>query len=209
MSARRTTTQTVAPAAEPVTLAEAKAWAKVDTTTDDALLAALITAAIESAQQYTRRSFITQTWKLTLDLPVYGWARDLPEGTYDLPVSALSGDLPTVIELSHPPIIAVSSIVTYDTSNNSSTFSSSNYTVNAASGRVFLNDTAYWPSGLRPIASCEITYTAGYGATSSSVPMPIKTAILMHVKAMYDERLVCDMPDSCKHLLNQYKVYEM
>lgn len=207
MSARRSITTVTGPAAEPVILAEAKNWAKIDITDDDPLLAALITAAIESAEKYLKRSLISRTLKLSIDSPVYGWARNLPEGTYDLPVSALSGILPSVIQLPAGPVQSVSSVVTYDLSDTSSTFDPSNYRIDSASGRFTLKYNCLWPSNLRQIAAAEITYIAGYGATSSSVPMPIKTAILMHVQTMYDSRMVCEMPDSCKQLLNQYRIY--
>ena len=194
------------PAAEPVTLAEAKAWAKIDTTEDDALLAVLITTAVQAAEEYTRRSFITQTHRLTLDS--MGGINDwLPEGTYDLPVSSLSGGLPTSIDLPRPPLASVTSITTYSSAGTSAVYSSANYFVDADGARVNLYESASWPSDLRAQKACEVVYVAGYGATSSSVPSPIKTAILMHVQTMYDSRIVCEMPDACMSLLNRYKIY--
>ena len=56
-----------APAAEPLTLAEAKLHLRVDDTADDALIGALITAARQHAEHDTRRALVTQTWKLALD----------------------------------------------------------------------------------------------------------------------------------------------
>ena len=55
------------PAVEPVTLADAKAHLKVDTTDDDALITALITAARARAEWHTGRALITQSWTLWLD----------------------------------------------------------------------------------------------------------------------------------------------
>ena len=54
------------PAIEPVTLAEAKAHLKVDTTDDDTLITSLIAAARARAEWHTRRAFITQGWMLWL-----------------------------------------------------------------------------------------------------------------------------------------------
>jgi len=55
------------PAVEPVTLDEAKAHLKVDTTDDDALIATLISAARAKAEWHTGRAFVTQGWTLWLD----------------------------------------------------------------------------------------------------------------------------------------------
>jgi hypothetical protein len=206
MSCRRTVTLVTGPTADPVTLDEAKNYARITATAEDAIIAAYITSATSFAEQYLRRSLITQTRKLTLDLPGYGWARDLPEGVYDLPSSAACGDLPRVIELPYGPIQAVSAVTTYDTDNTSSTFDSSNYQVDTAGARLYLSDSAFWPTGLRNYAACEITFTAGYGSTSTSIPMPIKTGILMHVQRMYDARIVCELPQECRSLYDAYRI---
>ena len=55
------------PALEPVTLDEAKAHLKVDTTDDDALIERLIAAARARAEWHTGRAFLTQSWILWLD----------------------------------------------------------------------------------------------------------------------------------------------
>jgi len=55
------------PAEEPVTLTEAKNHLRVDLSDDDSLISALIVAAREHAEAITRRAFITQTLKLSLD----------------------------------------------------------------------------------------------------------------------------------------------
>lgn len=57
----------IPPATEPATLGEAKLHLRVDGTEEDNLIAALITAARQKAEDYTRRAFITQTWELALD----------------------------------------------------------------------------------------------------------------------------------------------
>lgn len=196
-------TQITGAAADIVTLGEAKTWAKIDTTEDDPLIASLISSATVAAEEFTRRAFINQTWKLTIDLCPSGL--DLGEGVYDLPPSALYGDLKPMIELPKVPVSSITSVTTYDTANTGTVFSSSNYSL--IGNRLILNYDASWPTGLRSYGACEIVYVAGYGATSTSVPNPIKTAVLMHVQAMYDGRIVCDMPPSSEHLLRQYRVY--
>lgn len=205
---RRSVSLVTGPAADPVTLGEIKTYAKIDGNDEDALLAAYITASTEFTEKYLKRSLITQTRKLTLDLEMTGSYKNLQAGVYEIPLSVFYSGPGKVIELPYGPVQSVSSIVTYDTSNNSSTFASSNYTVDTAGGRVFLNDTAVWPSPLRQFAAIEITYVAGYGDTSSSIPQPIKTGIQMHVQRMYDARIICDLPDECRTLMNAYRIVD-
>ncbi len=203
---RQSLTLVTAPSGEVLTVDDVKQFAKIDTDEDDALIDTFITTARQAAEQYTRRSFVTQTWKVSLDMACSGLDRVLTDGVYDLPVSALFGGLPRTIQLPMPPIATVTSVKTYDTDNTESTFDSSNYTLDAPSGRLILNSTAVWPSNLRNAAAVAVTYTAGYGDNPGDVPKPIHSSILMHAAKMYDERCACDMPDSSRRLLNQYRV---
>lgn len=208
MSARRASTLVTGPNKEPVTEAEVKAWARIDGNTEDALLTSLITAARVAAEEYLRRSLITQSWRLTLDLPANRWADNLPAGTYDLPITALSGEIPRTIDLPKGPVQSITSVSLYNTSNSASVYDSSYYTIDTAGDRLLFNDTAVLPSNLRDRAACVIEYVAGYGADPTNVPQPIKTAILMHATAMYESRGQCesmDLPGGAKQLLNQYR----
>ncbi len=56
-----------APAVEPISTSEAKLHLKLDSdTTDDTLIAALITAAREIIENMTGRALINQTWEMSL-----------------------------------------------------------------------------------------------------------------------------------------------
>lgn len=194
-----------APATEPVTTAEAKAWARIDGTDDDAVIAGLIVTARQATEEYLRRSIISQTWKLTLDLSCSG-LRDLPEGVYDLPMTALYGGLPRTIPLPKGPVVSITSVVTYDLSNTASTYATGNYRVDASGDRLVLNYGAIWPNTIRPQAGCEITYVAGY----TTVPQPIKTAIMIHVASLYEQRGMCEdpmaLPPAVQSLLGRYRI---
>jgi hypothetical protein len=57
------------PGEEPVALAEAKAWCRIDSDDEDALVATLIAAARLHVEALTGRALVTQTWRLVLDHP--------------------------------------------------------------------------------------------------------------------------------------------
>src|SRR3954471_1677907 len=78
--------RTGAPAVEPLTLGEAKAFLRVDGTDDDMLIADLIVAVRMLAEGWLRRSLIGQSWQLAFDggVPETVW---LPMG----PAIAIAG----------------------------------------------------------------------------------------------------------------------
>ncbi|WP_152051820.1 head-tail connector protein [Tautonia marina] len=198
------------PASEPVSLSEAKAWARIDGSDDDATLTALITAARLAAEQYLRRSLITQTWKLTLDLCGARGSEPWWDGVVDGPLNSLYGGLPNTIPLPRGPVSAISSVVTYDLDNSSATYSASNYRLDNSGDRLILNYGAIWPANIRPKAGCEITYTAGYGSAATAVPQPIKQGILIHVASLYEQRGNCEdamaLPPGTAMLYSPYRI---
>ncbi len=56
-----------APAVEPLTLAEAKAFLRVEHDDDDGVIGALIAGARIHVEAQTRRALITQSWRLSID----------------------------------------------------------------------------------------------------------------------------------------------
>lgn len=160
--------RTVEPASEPVSLTEAKLHLRVEVSDDDALIAALITAAREYVEESARRALVTQTWRLSLS----GW----PGGNS--------------IELSRPPLQSVTSIIYKDSAGASTTWAAANYLVDTDSepGRVVLAYGASWPSvTLYPSNPIQITYVAGYGA-ASAVPQRLRQAVLLLVGHWYENR---------------------
>jgi uncharacterized phiE125 gp8 family phage protein len=61
-----------APAVEPLSLAEARAFLRVETADDDDLIRALIAGARVHVEAQTRRALIAQSWRLALD----AWLED-------------------------------------------------------------------------------------------------------------------------------------
>ena len=67
------------PATEPLSLAEAKLYLRVDGSDEDTLITDMIAAVREAAEEYLRRSLVTQSWALRYE--GYAPARvPLPKG---------------------------------------------------------------------------------------------------------------------------------
>jgi uncharacterized phiE125 gp8 family phage protein len=172
------------PATEPVSLTEAKLHLKVDGSTDDALIAALISAARMLCEAYQGRGYITQTWELTLDA--------FPESPFELPVA---------------PLATITSIKYRDTAGTETTLSASDYVLDlsAEPGRVALADGKSWPSvSLYPVGGVKIRYTVG----GESAPANVKQAILLTVGGWYEDRQAgSDLSPAAKALLTVDRVF--
>ena len=181
--------QTQAPSIEPVALADAKNYLRLDSdlTADDTLITMLISAARLYAESYTGRSFITQKWQLTLD--------SFP-GQMDV------GYAPWGVTFSHPgnavllekgPIQSCDSIVYTAMDGSTVTIASPaapDYAVDLAGpvGRITPGFGKIWPIPLPQIGAVRVNYTAGYGSTAASVPQGLIDWILLRVKSRYDMR---------------------
>lgn len=172
------------PAAEPVTLAEAKQQARIDIADDDSFVSALIVAARQWAESYTGRAFIAQIWQVWLD-DAPGAGDELAFG-----VSDLSRADRGFILLPRAPLISVDSVQTYDDSDAATLWPPANYYVDTAHepGRIALRNGAAWPLPTRAANGLMIQYTAGYGADASAVPGAIKTAISQLVAHWHEHR---------------------
>lgn len=192
----KTYTLVTAPATEPVSVAEVKAFCKIEEedTSEDDLLESLIRTARRACEEHTKRACITQTWKMVMDR-FYDYQGD-PDGLTAL--SYLCGD--NAIGLSREPVQSITSIKMTDTVNAQTTVDPATYTLDAAGGRILLNLGYSWPTDLRDFAAVEVTYACGYG-DAEDVPDPIKQAILLFVAAMYENRQCVTLPEGAKSLL--------
>lgn len=155
------------PASEPITLAEAKAQCRVESSADDALLSSLITAARLVAEVTLGRALVTQTLRYLADAAPQGDALELPRA----------------------PLQSITHIKSYDDADVATLFSASNYLADSSSqpGRVVLRVGASWPSITRAANGFEVQYIAGYG-DAAAVPAPIKAGMLVHIAQLYTHR---------------------
>lgn len=202
--------QTVAPAGEPITLAEAKTWLRVDGTDDDVLIATLIEAARAYVETFTGRALITQQWELTLDAFPNG-DRYVDGRLRESKISSIPG---REIILPRAPLASVQSVKYYDTAGTLQTFSSASYFTDtrAEPGRVVLNEDYDWPeTQVRPNAII-VAYTVGYG-TPSQVPQVLRTALRFMVTHWFRNRspvnignIVTQIPAAAEALLWQKRL---
>lgn len=163
-------TQTVAPASEPVTLAEVQAQIRNWNPDEEDTITALITAARQVIETETHRDFITATYCYTLQ----GFPN---EAKILLPRSPVG-------------TIAADGIKYYDTENVQQTLSSTLYTTytDEPRGYVWLNYEGTWPSVYTRPDAVQITFTAGYGTSASSTPLCVRQAILLLVSHWWKNR---------------------
>ncbi|MBB4345141.1 head-tail connector protein [Rhizobium leguminosarum] len=204
MSNLKSYTLVTAPASEPVSLPDVKTYLRIDGTADDAVLTTLIASARRTAEEYTKRAFITQSWKLVMDSICDDI--DLPSGYYVLPTPFLVNGS-QFIQLSRQPIQTVTSIKTTDTSNVQSTVNTVVYTLDTATGRILLNDGYSWPTNLRCRSAVEVQFVAGW-ANAAAVPDPVKQGILQHVAASYTNKVCSDIPAGAKSLYDAFRLPE-
>lgn len=161
---------TAAPAAEPVSVSDAKNWLRISHTADDALISSLLRAAREHVETRTGGVLITQSWRERLE----DWPRDR------LSASGLA------VRLARAPLISVEAVRVRDRNGALTDWDPAEYRVETGEpGRLV----AILPFALpRPEVQgggIEIDFTAGYGETADDVPAPLRAAILHLVAASY------------------------
>ena len=197
---------------EPLTLADAKNFLRVEISDDDATISQMITAARWEAETFCNRSFVETTWKLTLDyFPPFASnyinTNILPALQFG--VAAVGGKSIWInmeagaIVLPMPPLIAVSSINYVDISGNSQTLSSSTVIVSTGTpGQIAPVFGTIFPITRPQLSAVQIAYTAGFSADASLVPPPVILAMKFLVASYYENRTVdVPMPKACERLL--------
>lgn len=155
------------PAAEPITLAEAKQHLRVEHDDDDDIIAALIAGSRIHVETQTRRALITQSWRLVRDV----W-----------PESGFVAVLPV-------PLAALDAARIYKADNTTQAIDAAAFVVDRAAAPARLGFTrGSLPVPERRIAGIEIDVTCGYGDAPDDVPEPLRQAIRLLVAHWYENR---------------------
>lgn len=190
----QTPEQTIAPAADLITLDEARRHIRRDDDDDDSLIEMLISVVmshLDGVDGVLSAALINQTWEIKVD--------NFPSGDdFVLPLS---------------PLRSISSITYYDNDNIQQTFSASNYSAQNSlkMGYIKLDKESAWPSTYDRDDAVTITGVFGYGAAATSVPAAIKHAALLLLGHWYENReaaivgtIVSDLPMGVMRLLRPY-----
>jgi uncharacterized phiE125 gp8 family phage protein len=172
------------PSLLPVSLAEAKAHLRVSVSDEDGLIGGLISAATEHLDGWTGilgRCLVEQVWRQDFDR--FARCLTLPLG----------------------PVLSIGSVTWRNQAGQVATIAGQEYALKTDAGgrsEVRFRDSWSMPSGLHETGAVSVTYTAGYpiipevpadGDTPavparSTVPEPIRAAILLLVGAWYENR---------------------
>ena len=182
------------PSNEPVTVAQAKAQARVDFSDDDDLIALLISAAREYVEGRMRRSIFAQVLVASYDQfpsqsmsgTIAPYIRDAAYGNGAY-INSVAFTLPV------PRVISVESI-SYSNGTETITLDPSVYTVDTSSepARIVPANGGCWPSLNTYVpGSVVVAYTTGtYGDGSdlTRCPASVKQAVLVKIAHLYADR---------------------
>ena len=152
------------PAEEPVSLADCKAFLRVDDTAEDGLIATLATAARLHVESVTGRAMIFQSWRLVLD----AWPA---ERTVALPVA---------------PVHELTAITAFDEDDEPHEVPLAQFSVQA--GRLMLPRHIEGAPALRLRLGLEIDYVAGHGEDAAAAPADLRHACLVLVGYWFENR---------------------
>jgi uncharacterized phiE125 gp8 family phage protein len=156
------------PAEEPVSLAEAKGFLRVDDEAEDGFIGTLVTAARIHLESVTGRALVEQSWRVVLD----AW----PEGN--------------VVALPVGPFMALDAITAFDVDDEAHVVPLAQFVPESGRGpaRLFLPAQVKGMPAMRQRLGIEIDYRAGYGADATAVPADLRQAVLSLVGHWFEHR---------------------
>jgi len=169
------------PASEPMSLADAKNYLRIDHNADDSLIASLIPAVRDAAEQYIGRSMISRNWRVIFE--------DYMPQKFTCPMG---------------PALAITSVAAYDADTDSETIiDAGDYYLAPGFDRLCFIGMIY---GDR----ITVDYTAGYGESASDVPRALISGMLIDLAARYGDREGArPMAESAKRAYAPYKTIRL
>ncbi len=182
------------PATTAISLAEAKAFLRVDSDydDDDAYITSLIGVATNVVEQFTRRRLITQTYNIYYD------------------------EFPPFMDLQVGNVASVTHVKYYDTDNTLQTLNTSEYDVDirVKPGRIYQAEDGNFPDTYERANSVEVEFVVGSAA--SDVEDAIKQAMYIVIGRYYENRqdvvtgtIASELPLMVDHLLTPYRLLEL
>ena len=147
---------------EPVSVAEAKAWARIERDDEDGLIEGLVRAARQAVEQTTGLVLARRAFRLALDpVPTEGW-----------------------IEIARRPLVSISAIVAYGADGTPAAFDADEGVIERALGieAIRLSPAVRAAS----VNGVEVEFEAGFGV--DGVPENLKLALKTIVASSYEFR---------------------
>ena len=178
-----------APATEPLTYAEVKAYLRLNGDSEEAFVTSLIVVARQYVESQIWRPLISQVQSMNFD----------------------KSELTTqVYNINKAPVISINSVTYYDLNNALQTLSASDW-----ESDIYSNPARFRIKTLPQIYdrmnALQVNFTCGY-SNAASVPLPIKQAMLMLIGHYYENRQdvvtgtqVNKIDEASEHLLNPYR----
>ena len=182
---------TAAPAVEAISVAEAKAYLRVDHEHEDALISSLIVTSRLQIEAALELALITQDWSMEID----AWP---DSGIVELPVR---------------PVQLIDAVKVVTGSSGLVTLDDDSYVLDGTSNPARLQShSGRWPMPGVVAQGIEIAFTAGFGDSADDVPASIKQALLLLISHWYEQRdpvaigtVAAQIPDSVSALLAPYR----
>lgn len=175
------------PASEPLSLAEAKQFLRVEHADDDDLIEALTAAARGAVEQAARRVLIAQTWRIVLD-------RWPASGRIASPVNPLQS-------------ITAARVLAADGAEGEIDLAAFSLDAASAPAAIAFSRAQIAEPG-RALAGIEIDVLAGYGE-AADVPPPLRQAVRLLLAGSYEHRDAMPgdaLPDAVAALVAPFRV---
>lgn len=162
-----------APAVEPIDLAYAKTFLRIDGTDEDTLLDNLIKTARHRVENMIGRTLIRRSYVFRCAVPT-GKCFTLPR----------------------PPLLSVTRLTLIAENDQAVDIPTADYSVTRRRdpGQVRLKSGNNWTDYLAEFTTLEVEFEAGYGDVSDNVPLPIRQAILLLLAHSYEFREMSESP---------------
>lgn len=187
--------RTVAAEQHPISYDQIKPFARITDDIEAAILAAYaIPSAVDWAERFCNRAFITQTWTV--------------KGSSFSEMLQDDADFGQILRLPISPLQSLTSISYLDADSVAQTFSTSYvYTIPSTDpGFLKLKSDYSWPSTDGSPEAITITFVAGYGDDVVDVPEYLRTVLMLLAVHFFENRTAKEVPDAIAQMLLEYQV---
>jgi len=175
----------IPPASEPISLAEAKLFLRVDHNAEDDLITTFVVAAREAVEAACGRALIKRRVREKLDI----WRRD-----------AVGGAM-----LGLGPVTHVEAVRLLADNGSQSVIDPERYRLEGDRDRPRLVFASGVPATLRSVGGIEIEYDAGFADTAEDLPIALRVATMQIVSTLYETRLAdVGVPETARALIRPY-----